>query len=59
MSNADGETCRQRQVKCDIKVQMAEKGPEQASAEDIKANKDISGTQEARSLPEGCWTTGL
>lgn len=38
---------------------MAEKGPEQANVEDIKANKNISGAQEAWSLPEGCWTTGL
>lgn len=38
----------------------AEKDPEQASAEDIKANKIVSGTQEAQSLAEGCcWTTSL
>lgn len=36
-----------RAVKCDIKIIMAEKGPEQASVEDIKANKNISGAQEA------------
>lgn len=32
----------------------AEKDPEQASAEDIKANKIVSGMQEAQSLAEGC-----
>lgn len=45
--NASGETCRQHQVTCDTKIMMAEKGPEQASAEDAKANKNISGKMEA------------
>lgn len=47
MNNANGKRCRQRQVKCDIKTMMAEKGPEQASAEDAEANKNIPGPREA------------
>lgn len=32
---------------CDTKIMMAEKGPEQASAEDVKANRNVSGNREA------------